>query len=141
VRRGSPVRYVLDTNHASAFWLGRTPIVDRIESLARAELALALPSVGELWFMVYRSKRLAANRRGLMAILRDFTLLDFDAAAAVEFGRIKAELVERGTVIPAIDLQIAAIVRTGGVILLTADAHFSQVSGLLTENWLTVPER
>lgn len=133
--RRSPVRYLLDTNYASAFWLDLPPVADRIASLARAELALALPSVGELWFMVYHSTRVAPNRRRLTAMLRDFNLLDFDTAAAAEFGKIKAELAKRGTIIPSVDVQIAAIARSHGLVLLTADAHFSHVSGLLSEDW------
>jgi predicted nucleic acid-binding protein len=38
-----------------------------------------------------------------------------------------------------VDVQIAAIARSQGLVLLTADAHFSHVSGLLTEDWSAAP--
>lgn len=34
-------------------------------------------------------------------------------------------------------LCLPAVARSQGLVLLTADAHFSYVGGLTTENWLT----
>lgn len=42
-----------------------------------------------------------------------------------------------GRPIPDVDVQIAAIARANQLVLLTADAHFEQVSGLQVENWLS----
>ncbi len=64
-------------------------------------------------------------------------ILDYDHAAAQEFGRIQAEQKLKGRPIPSIDAQIAAIVRVHQVTILTADRHFSFVDGLRVENWLT----
>jgi tRNA(fMet)-specific endonuclease VapC len=89
--------------------------------------------------MVFHSARVRVNRRRLSTLLEDFELLDFDRSAALEFGRIKAELSPRGTVLPDVDLQIAAIARSQGLVLLTADAHFSHVSGLMSEDWSVTP--
>jgi tRNA(fMet)-specific endonuclease VapC len=127
--------YLLDTNHFSGLWREQAPVVDRLAAQPAAHFAVSLPSAGELWFMVFHSARVAANRRRLATLLGDFELLDFDRSAAVEFGRIKAELHRRGTIIPDVDLQIAAIARSQGLVLLTADAHFSHVGGLITEDW------
>ena len=128
-------RYLLDTNHFSAYWHDDPRVSDLLADEPSSHMALSLPSVGELWFMVHHSTRVATNRRRLAALLRPMTLLDFDQTAAIEFGRIKSDLFRRGTIIPDVDVQIAAIARSRGLILLTADAHFSHVSGLTTEDW------
>ena len=62
------------------------------------------------------------------------TILGLDRTAAMEFGRIKAELSRRGTLIPDADIQIAAVARSHGLVLLTADSHFSHIDGLTTED-------
>src|SRR4051812_36203913 len=102
-------QYLLDTNHFSAYWNDQQPISGRLANEPTSNIALSLPSVGELWFMIFNSGRVALNRRRLVRLLQPMTLLDFDQSAALEFGRIKAELLRRGTIIPDVDAQIAAI--------------------------------
>src|SRR3712207_6824696 len=120
-------RYLLATNHFSALWSGEGPVAERLAREPSAHFSVSLPTVGELWFMVFHSVRVAINRRRLQAALRTLTLLEFDHSAAMDFGRIKSELYRRGTIIPDVDVQIAAIARSRGLVLLTADAHFSHV--------------
>ena len=127
--------YLLDTNHFSALWRDQRPTVERLAAAPSAHLSISRPSVGELWFMVFHSARVSLNRRRLKVLLEKFTILEFDASAAIEFGRIKSELIGRGTVLPDVDVQIAAVARSRGLVLLTADAHFSHVDGLVTEDW------
>lgn len=131
--------YLLDTNHVSAVFKQHAGIVNRIRSVADSEFGIALPVIGELWFMVYNSARIAQNTKNLEMVLADFTTWDFDHASAREFGRIKAELRRSGRTIPDVDVQIAAIARHHALTLLTADAHFSAVTGLVAENWLAQP--
>jgi predicted nucleic acid-binding protein len=78
-------QYLLDTNHFSGLWREQPPVVHRLSAEPRANFGVSLPSVGELWFMVFHSARSAANRRRLATLLGDFELLDFDRSAAVEF--------------------------------------------------------
>jgi predicted nucleic acid-binding protein len=49
---------------------------------------------------------------------------------------IKVALHKISRPIPEVDAQIAAIARAKEMIVLTADQHFSVVSGLKVENWL-----
>ena len=128
--------YLLDTNHASIFWRKRDVVATRLQALADARFGLCVPSIGELWYMVFNSARVDANAKELELFLKDFEQWDFDPSAAAEFGRIKAELKRVGRPIPDVDAQIAAIARMKGLVLLTADVHFRQVSGLRTENWI-----
>jgi tRNA(fMet)-specific endonuclease VapC len=105
-------------------------------SVAAASFALCLPSVGELWYMVLNSTRVEENEQDLQAFLAAFPLLSFDDHAAREYGQIRVQLRRLGRPIPEVDVQIAAIARSGGFIVLMADAHFSYVPGVQTENWL-----
>jgi predicted nucleic acid-binding protein len=57
-----------------------------------ARFGLCLPSIAELWYMVFNSARVESNSRELEIFLRDYEHWDFNLVAASEFGRIKAEL-------------------------------------------------
>src|SRR2546429_623271 len=70
------------------------------------------------------------------ALMRQFVIWELDAKAAVEFGRLRAELRSAGQPIPIFDVLIAAIARSNNLVLLTADRHFNSVDGLAVENWL-----
>lgn len=63
-------------------------------------------------------------------------LLNFDLAAAEEYGRIRAELKAKGRPIPGTDAQIAAVARLHDLTVLSADRHFQYVDNLLVESWL-----
>jgi predicted nucleic acid-binding protein len=81
-------RYLLDTNHVSAFWSQNDTLRARMSNVSDAEFNLCTPSVGELWHMVFNSTRVEHNMARLEVLLRQFPILDFDLNAAVEFGRL-----------------------------------------------------
>lgn len=127
--------FLLDTNHADKL-LKRQSARLRIETLGSGLISLCRPSVGELWFMIYLSRRVEENRRDLLSVLAAWPILEFDASAAEEFGRIMAEQRRKGRRIPPMDAQIAAIARIHSLTILTADKHFDYVDGISVENWL-----
>lgn len=92
--------------------------------------------VGELYFAVYASTRRRRNLMNLERLLERIAILDFDMAAAEEYGHIKAELKAKGRPIPGTDAQIAAAARLHGLTVLSADRHFRYVDNLRAENWL-----
>jgi tRNA(fMet)-specific endonuclease VapC len=128
--------YLLDTNHASGLFRKLPKLRARVKSSTAGTFQLCQPSIGELWFMVFNSSRVEENERDLFRFLGTFDQREYDAAAAIEFGRIKSELRRIGRPIPDVDVQIAAVARAHGLTLLTADAHFALVEGLKIENWL-----
>jgi tRNA(fMet)-specific endonuclease VapC len=131
-------RYLLDTNHAATLLRDENaPLWGRLQALSRADCVLCRPVVAELWYMVFNSARPDSNRAPLEALLAQFDIREFDATAAIEFGRIRAELRASGRPIPMFDILIAAIARAHGLTVVTADAHFNAVSGIQAENWLS----
>jgi len=128
--------YVLDTNHASGIWRGDTKIIARIRATPDSTLHLCMPSVAELWYMVFNSTRVAENEARLHQFVAGFSVLPLDSAAVMEFGRIKMELRRLAQPIPDVDSLIAAVARSRQFVVLTADAHFSRIAGLQVENWV-----
>lgn len=128
--------YLLDTNHVSAVLKRHAGMMAKLAASGDAEFGVAMPSIGELWFMVFNSERLRENTVDLRRVIADFVVWEYDDTAAMEFGRIKAELRRLGRPIPDVDVQIAAVARVQDMTLLSADGHFSVVPGLRVENWL-----
>jgi tRNA(fMet)-specific endonuclease VapC len=63
-------------------------------------------------------------------------VLDFPGEAALDYGRIRADLKSRGAMIGANDLLIAAHARYLGLTLVTNNTReFGRVKGLKVENW------
>jgi tRNA(fMet)-specific endonuclease VapC len=132
------VSYLLDTNHASRLMANEASMLARMAEVVQsdAEFSLSMTVVGELFYAVYASQRHLDNRQRLNRLLNTLRIYSFDQSAAEEFGRIQAEQKAKGRPIPPLDAQIAAVARSHGLTVLTADKHFEMIDGLRTENWL-----
>jgi tRNA(fMet)-specific endonuclease VapC len=130
------MNYLLDTHHATALWRGHPALVAKVAGASDAKVHVCMPTVGELWYRVFDSAKASENEAALRAFLDRYPPLEFDATAVREFGLIKVALHKISRPIPEVDAQIAAVARARDMIVLTADQHFSVVSGLKVENWL-----
>jgi tRNA(fMet)-specific endonuclease VapC len=130
------VNYLLDTHHAAALWRKQSGLSAKIAAVGESAIHLCHPGIGDLWYRIYNGPNPSENERSLNEFLTRFVVLDFDAAAAVEFGLIKFALWRIRRPISDVDVQIAAIGRTRGMTVLTAEQHFSTVPKLRVENWL-----
>ena len=85
---------------------------------------------------------MVANPQRLLAdiddLLRDVGVLQFDQAAAEEFGRLRGHLKHHGHSANPVDLQIAAVAIANGLKLVTNNTrHFQDIPGIQLEDWLT----
>ena len=96
--------YLLDTNHVSAILRNEAGIAEQLASLRDGELGAAVPTLGELWYMVFNSRQVEANSRELHRLISRLRIWPFDEEASMEFGRIRTDLRRRGRPIPAIDV-------------------------------------
>ena len=72
----------------------------------------------------------------LMAFLSRIRVVPFDADAAREYGDIRQDLTQKGSLIGANDLLIAAHARALGLILVTNNTReFERVERLPLQNW------
>jgi tRNA(fMet)-specific endonuclease VapC len=69
-------------------------------------------------------------------LLNTVHMLPFDAAAAIEAGKIRADLESRGSTIGPYDILLAGHAIAAGLVLVTANTgEFSRVAGLALESW------
>jgi tRNA(fMet)-specific endonuclease VapC len=84
---------------------------------------------------VERSQHREQNAAALMQFLLPFEIADFDAASALTYGRIRAELEAQGTPIGSLDTLIAAHALSLKVTPVTNNLReFERVDGLKVES-------
>ncbi|MEI6874567.1 MAG: type II toxin-antitoxin system VapC family toxin [Spirochaetota bacterium] len=121
----------LDTNAYSAFKRGHEAVVDAI---ARSELVLLpLPVFAELRIGFRGGSQEARNLRELEQFLASprVRLCTLGEHTGILFAEIFGRLRRKGTPIPLNDIWIASCAMEHGAILLSADAHFTAIDGLL----------
>lgn len=129
--------YLLDTNTVIALMKDNTQVIAQVRRVGRAELRLCAPVEAELWFGVYKSGKPEENRQRLLTLLSWLPSLPFSSEAAPHFGEIRAALARQGMPIGPYDLQIAAIARAHGLVVVTHNTReYSRVPGLVWEDWL-----
>jgi tRNA(fMet)-specific endonuclease VapC len=85
---------------------------------------------------VYNSSNIEKNRIALTEFLAPFEIIDFDDADAEAFGRLRADLKRKGTIIGAYDMLIAAQAIARNFILVTNNTgEFKRIIGLKLEDW------
>ena len=125
------MRVMLDTNAYSAFKRGDATIV---ESLSKAdEILIPTPVLGELRSGFRAGTREAANLKELEAFLASprVRVHPLGEETAIFYAEVHGALRAAGTPIPTNDLWIAAAALETGSVLLTRDAHFDSVAGLV----------
>ena len=129
--------YLLDTNAVIALMKNNATVIAQVRRVGRTELRLCAPVKAELWFGVCKSGWPEENRQRLLTLLSWLPSLPFSSEAAPHCGEIRAALVSQGQPIGPYDLQIAAIARAHGLVVVTHNTReFARVPDLMLEDWL-----
>lgn len=129
--------FLLDTN-ICAFLKNRKPphVLEKLKAVIDRPIFVSSITVAELQFGVYNSSFPEKNRISLLEFLAPFQLLDFDDDDAEQFGMIKKNLKDKGTLIGPFDLLIASQALTKNLILVTNNTtEFKRIDGLRIEDW------
>jgi tRNA(fMet)-specific endonuclease VapC len=100
-----------------------------------SEILLCAVVKAELWHGAEKYGNRERRRRGLEMLFAPFASLPFDDAAALHYADIRHHLEVQGQAIGPNDLKIAAIARTHGLTLVSADRQFTRVPGLGVDDW------
>ena len=106
--------------------------------LAGDELFLSPVSLYEYRFGAERSRRRAFQLEALERFQAAAAIVDFDEADATRAALIKADLANRGEMIGAYDLLIAAQALERGLVLISGNTReFSRIPELQLSDWRT----
>lgn len=125
------MKLILDTNAYIDLMQGRPEVVDRVRRSERIYLSAVV--AGELIFGFRNSARHEINIRRLEEFLDNpyVEFLPVTLTTADRFGRIAAQLRRKGKPIPTNDIWIAAHAMECGAELVSSDAHFQAIEGLV----------
>ena len=129
--------YMLDTN-ICIYAIKNKPdlVLQRLKNNLQHGLCISAITLAELQHGVEKSVYPEKNTAALLQFLSILTVLPFDDLAAVEYGKICADLQRKGTPIGTMDMLIAAHARAEHIVLVTNNVReFERVSGLEIENW------
>ncbi len=140
----APVLTLLDTSAASAVMHRIPAALQRIAARRPGQVVLSSPVAAEIR---YGLERLAAGSRRRRTLEAEYGRLrrlvrweDWTEAAADEFGRQKARLARRGTILEDMDLAVGAVALSLGAAVATLNArHFARLDGLLVDDWSSAP--
>ncbi len=125
------MKVCLDTNAYSRLMLGHVPLKDLLESVD--EILVPVTVLGELYAGFELGSRRQANCEQLAMFLSQpgVDRAVVDDGVAERYGSLVSQLSRAGTPIPTNDIWIAAAAMECGARLVSYDAHFASVPGLL----------
>jgi tRNA(fMet)-specific endonuclease VapC len=91
--------------------------------------------IGELYYGAYKSQQRAINIEKVTQFAHDRVILNVEFNTANIYGQIKQKLQAKGRPIPENDIWIASIAIQYDLVLITNDAHFQVVEGLICQGW------
>lgn len=129
--------YMLDTN-ICIYAIKNKPetILRNLKSNMQKGLCISAITLAELQHGIAKSDYPRRNTEALAAFLSIMTVLPFGDSAAIEYGRVCADLQKRGTPIGTMDMLIAAHAKSQGLTLVTHNTReFERVTGLKLDDW------
>ena len=130
--------YLFDTNVVIDIFHQTPDIMQKAHQLQAQQDTYVISStiVGELSFGALHARH--GKEQALQQVgnfLQVTPVLACDKETGQIYGEIKEMLSAKGQMIPENDIWIAAVARQHRVTLATRDAHFTNIIGLLCEQW------
>ncbi len=129
--------YMLDTN-ICIYAMKKKPekVLRRFQEELEEGLCISSITLAELEYGMKHSSDPARNEQALLRFLVPLSILPFGAAAAAEYGEIRAYLQGKGMPIGPLDMLIAGHAKAEKMVLVTNNVkEFERVPGLEMENW------
>jgi len=127
--------YMLDTNMVSQLIRRHPSVVKKIAQTPMHKLCISAIVGGELWYGVSKKPLAQALYRAVTEFLRRVDVLPWDEAVMKRYGELRSSLQKTGITLGGMDMLIAAHALHTRSVLVTNDAAFSRVDGLVVEDW------
>lgn len=132
--------YLFDTDAISQVVRSNPPLsfIKRLAHVPPEEQFTTTVTIGEMVYGAYKSNRPDYFMEKLENIIMpNIGVLSFDEGAAKVYGKLRAELENKGTPLSEPDMRIASIALNKNLIIITGNVKpFSKVPDLKIENWL-----
>ena len=130
------MKYLLDTDTLIYVFKRAGNCLARLNPHNDSDVAISTINLFELEYGMGKSDNRIKMDSYVSSLCRRYAVLDFDRAASVQAGAMRALLHTRGTPIGLYDVQIARIARASNLTVVTQNMReFSKVPQLKVENW------
>jgi len=130
--------YMLDTNIVSHFIRQNPVVVERVTRHSPHALCISAISAGELCYGLAQRPHAHKLHAGVGEFLKRVEILPWAADIMTVYGQLRASLQGLGRLLGDLDTLIAAHALHARAILVTNDAAFARVEGLVVEDWTQV---
>ncbi len=133
------MKYMLDTNICIGIIRQKpTRLLEKVVQFVPGEIGVSTITVSELAYGAQKNNFPAKNLAALEQFLLPLEIADYDHAAAIAYGKIRANLERAGQPIGAMDMLIGAHALSLNVVLVTNNTReFQRISNLKLEDWIT----
>ena len=132
------MKYLLDTN-ICIYIIKKKPeeVIKRFLKMKPDSIGISSITVSELYYGVAKSSKPDENTIALEQFILPLTILNFSKEDSIAYGRLRAKLEQKGKLIGAMDMLIAAQALNRDLILVTNnEREFKKIEGLSIENWV-----
>ena len=129
--------FLLDTDTCSAHLKQRGSVTNRFAQHL-GSLHVSVITVGELMTWAMRSNAPPRRIQGVQSLLNDVTILEVTEVVGIQFGKLRAGLLDAGRPTPEMDLWIAATALVHGLTVITHNVRdFAHIPGLNSDDWFS----
>ena len=130
------MNFLIDTNICSAYLKGDRAVWGRFAQYGEGS-AISAITAGELWTWVQRGNSGQRSQQTVMNFIDSMEIIDVDLAVGLEFGKLRAILLNNGTPMPDMDALLAATALHHNLTFVTHNtADFIAVPNLRLSDWL-----
>ena len=128
---------ILDTDFLIAFLRGDESTKNLMEKLSReGNYATTVVNVFEVLIGAYRAKTERSARDKIQNFVRSIDVVGLDSEVADQAAKIQAALMDKGELLEARDVLVAAIASKYNATIVTRNIkHFSRIVDLVVEEW------
>lgn len=132
------MKYLLNTN-ICIYIIKKKPeeVIKRFLKIKPDSIGISSITVSELYYGIAKSSKPNENTIALEQFILPLTMLDFNKDDSIAYGRLRAKLEQKGKLIGAMDMLIAAQALSRDLIIVTNnEREFKKIEGLSVENWV-----
>jgi tRNA(fMet)-specific endonuclease VapC len=132
------MKYLLDTN-ICIYIIKKKPeeVIKRFLKMKPDSIGISSITVSELYYGVAKSSKPNENTIALEQFILPLTVINYNKEDSIAYGKLRARLEQKGKLIGAMDMLIAAQALSRDLILVTNnEREFKKIEELSTENWI-----
>jgi len=118
-------RCLLDTSIIIHAFRKYNDISEKLDNIPHVYISVT--AVGELYFGAYKSADSGKHIQRIQSFLNNCFIIETDETTAIIYGKIKANLSQKGKPIPENDIWIGATAIQYELPLFTTDSHFREI--------------